>query len=163
MNASRCKCEQEVLTALRSGTLGHELDAHVTGCVECSEIMFVVQFLQRDADSMGEISIPDANLVWRRALSRSRAEDIARAICPIQWVVHASIAVTITAALWLILGLPAWLGRLPAPLPTSSLHVVSGMWVFASFVAGAVTILSAFFGVLYILRVDPVPVAVVKT
>ena len=159
MNASPCKHEQEVVTVLRLGQLSHELHAHVTGCAECSEIMFVAHCLQRDADSMSEISIPDADLVWRRALRRSRAEAAAHAIRPIQWVGHASIAVIITAAFWLLLGPPAWLGSLPAPLYTSSLHAVRGLWVAVSFFAGAVTILTALFGAVYILRADRVPVA----
>ena len=163
MNASLCKYEQEVMTALRFGPLSHELHEHVSGCTECSEVMFVAQCLQRDGDSMGEISIPDADLVWRRALRRSRAEAAAHAIRPIQWVVHASIAVMITAALWLILGSPAWLGSLSAPLYTSSLHAVRGMWVVVSFVAGAVTILTALFAAVYIVRVDRFRVALANT
>jgi len=162
MNAPLCKFEPEVMTALRSGRLSRGLEAHVTGCAECSEIMLVAQFLARDADSMNEISIPNADLVWRRALARSRAEAAARAARPIQWVIFASIAAVITAAFWLILGSPAWLGWL-APLCASSLHVVRGMWVAVSLVAGAVTILTALFGAVYILRVDRVLVAFAKT
>jgi hypothetical protein len=124
--------------------------------------MLVAQFLERNADSMGEISIPDADIVWRRALSRSRAEAAARAVRPIQWVGYASIAVVMTAAFWLILGLPAWLD-LPAPLYTSNLPAGRGMWIAVSFVAGAVTTLTAVFGAVYILRVDHIPVALSKT
>jgi hypothetical protein len=80
---------------------------------------------------------------------------------PIQWVVHASIAVMITAAFWLILGSPGWLGSLPA-LQTSSLHAVTGMWVVVSFVAGVVTIVTVLFGAVYILRVDRLSIAVAK-
>ena len=163
MNASLCRYEQEIMTALRSGPLRHELHAHVSGCAECSEVMLVAQLLQRDADSMGEISIPDADVVWRQALSRSRAEAAARAVRPIQWVVYASIAVMMTAAFWLILGLPAWLEWLRAPLSISGLPVVRGMWVAVSLVAGAVTTLTALFGAVYILRVDRIPVALSKT
>jgi len=123
--------------------------------------MLVAQFLERDADSMGEISIPDADTVWRRALSRSRAEAAARAVRPIQWVVYTSIAVMITAAFWLILVLPAWLEWLPHY--TSSLPVVRGMWVAVSFVAGAVTTLTAVFGAVFILRMDRAPVVLNKT
>lgn len=163
MNACLCKYEQEVRTALRSGPLSHELSAHVTKCAECSEVMFVAQFLLRDTDSMREISIPDADQVWRRALSRSRAVAAARAERPIQWVVHASIAVMVTAAFWLMLGLPEWLGPSPAPIYPSWLHVVRGVWIAVSLVAGAITILTAFFGAVYILRVDRVPAALAKT
>src|SRR5215467_12131990 len=161
MNASLCRYEQEIMTALRSGPLRHELHAHVSGCAECSEVMLVAQLLQRDADSMGEISIPDADVVWRQALSRSRAEAAARAVRPIQWVVYTSIAVMITAAFWLILVLPAWLEWLPHY--TSSLPVVRGMWVAVSFVAGAVTTLTAVFGAVFILRMDRAPVVLNKT
>lgn len=161
MTASLCKYEQEVVIALRSGPLSHELHAHVRGCAECSEVMLVLEFLQRDADSMGEIPIPDADRVWLRALSRSQAEAAARALRPIEWVFYASIAVMITAAFRLILGLPAWLEWLP--LYTSSLPVARGMWVAVSFVAGAVTTLTALFGAVYILRVDRMPVALSQT
>jgi hypothetical protein len=163
MNASLCKFETEVMNALLSGPLGRELEAHVTGCAECSEIMLVAQVLERDADSMGEISIPNADLVWRRALSRSRAEAAVRAGRPIQGVIYASIAVMITAAFWWILASPAWLGWFRAPRYASSLHVVGGMWVAVSLVAGAVTILTALFGAVYILAVDRVLVAFPKT
>ena len=155
MNASLCKYEQEVIAALHSGPLRHELYAHVTDCAECSEVMLVAHFLERDADSMGEISIPDADMVWRRALSRSRAEAAARALRPIQWVIYASIAVMITAAFWLILALPAWLEWLPHY--TSSLHVVRGIWVAVSFAAGVVTTLTALCGAVFILREDRAP------
>lgn len=161
MNTSPCKYEPEVIRALRSGPLGQKLYAHVTGCAECSDVMVVAQFLEREADSMGEISIPDADTVWRRALSRSRAEAAARAVRPIQWVVYTSIAVMITAAFWLILVLPAWLEWLPHY--TSSLPVVRGMWVAVSFVAGAVTTLTAVFGAVFILRMDRAPVVLNKT
>ena len=163
MNGSLCKYEPEVVIALRSGPLSQELHAHVTGCAECSEVMLVAQFLERDADAMGEISIPDADIVWRRALSRSRAEAAVRAARPIEWVVYSSIAVMMTAALWLILGRLAWLEWLPAPLYTSGLPVVRGMWVAVSLVAGAVTTVTALFGAVYILRVDRMPVALSKT
>ena len=163
MIASLCKYEQEVMAALRFGSLSHELHAHLTGCAECSEVLFVAHCLQRDADSMNTISIPDADLVWRRALRQSRAEAAAHAIRPIQWVGHGSIAVIITAAFCLILDPPAWLGSFRAALNTSSLHAVRGLWVAVSFVAGAVTILTALFGAVYILRVDRFHVALAKT
>lgn len=163
MNASLCRYEQEVIRALRSGLFSQELHAHVGGCAECSEVMLVAQFLQRDADSMGEIPIPDADMVWRQASSQSRAESAARAVRPIQWVVYASVAVMATAAFWLILGLPACLEWLRAPLYTSGLPLVKGMWVRVSLVAGAVTTLTALFGAVYILRVDRIPVALSKT
>jgi hypothetical protein len=162
MNGSLCKYEQEVMTALRFGPLSHELHAHVTGCTECSEVMFVAHFLQGDADSMSGISIPNADLVWRRALRRSRAEAAAHAIRPIQWAARASIAVIISAALWLSLGSPAWLGSLPALLSISSLQAVRGMWVVVSLASGAVTIMTAVFGAVYMLRVDRFPVALAK-
>ena len=163
MNASLCQYEQEVMAALRSGPLSHELHAHVSGCAECSEVMLVARFLQRDAGSMGEISIPDADIVWRQALSRSRAEAAARAVRPIQWVVYAGVGVLIAGAFWLVLGLPAWLEWLRGPLYNSGLPVVGGMWVRVSFVAGAVTTLTALFGAVYILRVDRIPVALSET
>ena len=162
MNASLCKYEPEVMTALRSGPLSEELHAHVTGCAECSETMFVAQFLERDADAMGDISIPDADMVWRQALSRSRSEAAASAVRPIRWVVYASVAVMLTAAFRLILGLPSGLEWLPAPLSTSSLPVVRGTWVAVSLVAGAVTTLTALFGAVYILGVDRNPLALSK-
>lgn len=162
MNASLCKYEQEVMRAVRFGPLSRELQAHLTGCAQCSEVALVASFLQRDADSMGKIPIPDSNLVWRRALSRSRTEVADRAVRPIQWVVHASIAVMIATAIWLILGLPEWLRSLPVPLSASSLHT-TGMWVAVSFVAGAATILTALFGALYILWADRVPFFVTRS
>jgi len=157
MNASLCQYEPELMLALRSGSFSQELHAHVTGCAECSEVMLVAQFLQRDAGSMGEISIPDADIVWRQALSRSRAKAAARAVRPIQWVGYSSIAVVMMAAFWLILGSPAWLEWFR--LYTSNLLAVRGMWIAVSFVAGAVTTLTALFGAVYILRVDRLPVA----
>jgi hypothetical protein len=160
MNASPCKYEQEVMTALRWGPFSYELQAHVAGCGECSEVISFAHCLQRDADSMNKIPIPDPDLVWRRALLRSRGEAAARAVRPIQWVVHASIAVLIAAVLWLMLGLPEWLGSLPEPVYTSSLHT-AGMWVAVSFVAGAATILTALLAAVYILRLDRVPIALV--
>lgn len=161
MNASPCNYEQELMAALRSGPLSPELRLHVAGCAECSEVMMVAQFLQRDADSLREIPIPNGSLVWRRALSRSRAEATARAIRPIQWVIYAGFAVMIAAALWWILGLPAQLVR-SATLDISSLQVVSGVWVVVSLAAGAVTILTALFGAVYILRAERVPAALAK-
>lgn len=162
MNTFLCKYEQETLTALRSGPLSHELRAHVTGCAECSEVMFLAQVLQRDADCMGEISIPDAHAVWQRALRRSRAEAAARAARPIQWAVHASIAIVIAAAFWLVRRSPAWFGSLPWEI-TSRPYTVTGMWIAVSFLLGAVTILAALFGAVYILQADRAPVALTRT
>jgi len=124
--------------------------------------MLVAHFLQRDADSMGKISVPDADLVWRRALRRSPAEAIAHAARPIQWVVHTSIAAMITAAFWLILVSPAWFGSLPAALHASTPPAVEAVWVAVAFAAVAVTILTALFGAMYILQVDRVPVVFIR-
>jgi len=71
MNACLCKYEQEATTALCFGPLSDELHAHVTGCAACSEVIFPAECLLRDADSMGEISIPDADLVWRERTAQS--------------------------------------------------------------------------------------------
>lgn len=161
MNASLCKYEKEVTTALRFGQLSDELQAHVAGCAACSEVMLVGGWLQHDADSIGEISIPDAALVWRRALSRSRAANIARAIRPIQWVIHASIAVMIAVTFWLIPGLPAWFGWLAQV--TASVESAGGMWVAISVMAGAATIVTALFGAVYILRAGRLRGTLVKT
>lgn len=163
MTASLCQYEEEVLRALGSGPLSRGLEAHVSGCAACSEIMLVAQFFEREADAMSEIPIPPAALVWRRAVSRSRAEAAARATRPIEWVVCAGIAVMILAAFWLVLGWPAWLGSVPASLYPASLQVVGGMWVAVSLAAAAVTILTAVFGAVYILRVDRVLVALART
>jgi hypothetical protein len=161
MNASLCNCEQEVMTALRSGLLSNELQAHMTGCAQCSEVVSVARLLQRDASSLDEIPIPNPDLVWRRALRRARAEAVARAARPVQWVVHAAIAVIITMVFWLVQGSPEWFGSLPAPY-TSSLYPGRGAWVVVSFVLGGVTILTALFGALYILRVERCPAALAK-
>jgi hypothetical protein len=162
MNASFCRYEQEVMTALRLGLLSHEIQAHVSGCAECSEAMFVAHSLQRDADSVDEISLPDSHVIWRRALRRSRAEAAARAARPIEWVTYASMVVMITAVFWLIVGSPSWFHLLAAPLYTSNLHAVSGMSLTVSLVAGAITILTALFGAVYILRLDLLPVAPIR-
>lgn len=159
MNASPCKYEEEVMAVLRSGPLSPELQAHMTGCVECSEAMLVASCLQHHAKSMGEVSIPSADLVWRRAWQRSRAEAAARAARPIQLVIHAGIAATIMAAFWMILGLSARLGSFSAPHYPSSLHAVSGVWIAVSVMAGAVTILTAVVGAVYILCSDQARIA----
>jgi len=68
----------------------------------------------------------------------------------------------ITAIFWLILGSPAWLRSMPAALYTPILHTVRGLWVAVSFAAGLVTMLTALFGAVYILRTDCVPVVRVR-
>jgi len=68
----------------------------------------------------------------------------------------------ITAAFWLILVSPAWFGSLPAALHASTPPAVEAVWVPVAFAAVAVTILTALFGAVYILRTDCVPVVRVR-
>jgi hypothetical protein len=124
--------------------------------------MMIAQFLQRETNSLEAIPIPNASLVWQRAASRSRAEALARATRPIQWVVHASVAVTFAATLWLIFDLAGSLSSLAGAVSAAGQHV-GGTWIYASIITGAVTMLGIVAGAMYMLSVDKERARFVKT
>ena len=163
MNASTCTREEELVRALRSGSLSAELSSHVAECANCSEVMLVAEFLRNDEEFLREIALPDASAIWRNALLQSRAEAADCATRPIRWVASASFATIIAAVLWLTLGLPGLLAWISGPQRALVQNFGGGVLGDISFVAGGITIFTAVAGATYMLSTDKVPKHLVRT
>lgn len=75
MNANRCAREDELLDALGRGFTGADLDAHLAGCAECSELRLVAGALLDDRrDAFREAALPAAGTMWWRMQLRKRQE-----------------------------------------------------------------------------------------
>jgi hypothetical protein len=134
MNEMSCAKELAVAAALRSGTLGEELLAHVSACPACSDVLLVASSLQNDGASLeAELGVPDAAVAWRKAETRAKEQAIAKATLPIRIVRVCTYVFAFVAAFRLIVELfnhPTWLTDLGiSPLhvaDNNSLAVLSG-------------------------------------
>ena len=163
MNASTCTREEELVRAMRSGSLSAELRSHVAECSNCTEVLLVAQFLRPDEEFSREIALPDASVIWRQALLQSRAEAADRATRPIRWVMSASFAAIIAALVWLIFGLPGGLVWSSGPLRALVQNFGGGVLGDVSFVVAGITMFTAVAGATYVLWADKVPDHLMKT
>jgi len=95
-----CEYEQAVAAALRTGAFPEDLLAHVGSCPVCTEVMIVSQSLMQDLEA-GEIHVPDAGLVWRRAQAAARQQAIAKATRPIRIARIGALVAAAIAVAWL--------------------------------------------------------------
>ena len=123
--APACHREHEVVRAVLSarGRLDHELQAHVTQCATCQEVMDVAELLREDRDGFRDrVSVPAAGQVWWRAAIRARLEGGQAASRPLDWMFGTAGACAVglgaaaVAMLWPLLqrasswaGVDAWL------------------------------------------------------
>lgn len=142
----RCVREQEVVRALRAGTLTPDLGNHVQGCPACAETERVARALMMGADGVCEdIRVPSVDAVWRRAQARSKDAALRRATRPLRAVQRLSVVCLAISALWVFeqfrgtlaqrfQEMGGW-GGLTAGLPVSMswiavlfLLIVAGTW-----------------------------------
>jgi hypothetical protein len=131
-----------------------ELQAHLAGCPSCREVHGLVSVLHEDrADTLAQVQVPSAGLVWWKATLRSRHEDAARATRPIT-VVAALTAACLVGLLASVSGLIAWylqdtLAAQPlvqavsaalASLGAADAGPVTGTWLVVWLVAGVLAV-----------------------
>ena len=84
------------------------LRAHLAGCPSCREVHGLVSVLHEDrAETLAQVQVPSAGLVWWKATLRARHEDAARATRPIT-VVAGLTAACLVGLLASVSGLIAW-------------------------------------------------------
>lgn len=104
MKTNSCDKEQTVVSALLTGTLPDDVRAHVSVCEECAEVMLVAQSLWQEViPALGELYLPDASRVWRRAQAFARQRAIAKATQPIRVARIAAYVTAVIAMPWAIL------------------------------------------------------------
>jgi hypothetical protein len=156
MNDFSCDREQEIVSALRSGTLGPDLLRHTDTCPVCADVVAVTQFSQEEARIALELPLPDASFIWRKAQLRSRHEAMARATRPIRVLTNLAYVAAVVAGLWLVInvaGLPTWLSELNnyrVPI----MHLASGYLSATVLMGGIGTLLCAYLGSSYLLLSD---------
>lgn len=95
-----CEREREVVDALRTGFLGHELQEHTLNCPDCAEAAMVATFLQQEAQAAeAEAELPSAESVWWKARLDARREALKRATQPIAMMRNIACAAAAVVAL----------------------------------------------------------------
>lgn len=92
MNDEPCRYEAGLIKATFAGSVNGELARHATSCVQCSQLLELMQVFGEDSEALGATAkLPDPSAIYQRATlsSRSRATD--RALRPIVWVERAAI------------------------------------------------------------------------
>lgn len=97
MRPSACPCEEVVLRQLaEQGSLDAAMTAHLEACVDCHQVVALVQALRVDgAVAQQEAVLPTSSQVWWRARVRSRLEaarDAERPISIVQSLTAAALA-----------------------------------------------------------------------
>jgi len=111
MKTTFCDRERAVVTALLTGKLPDDLQAHVNVCEMCREVVLVTRsLLQEVAPAPGELRPPDASRVWRQAQAFARQRAIAKATQPIRIARIAAYVTAIAALPWAI---PTFLNSAP--------------------------------------------------
>ena len=111
MKTTFCDQERAIVAALLTGTLPDGLQAHVDVCELCAEVVLLARSLQEVASPLGELRVPDAAQVWRKAQALARQRAIAKATQPIR---IARIAACVTAIAALPWAIPTFLNAAPA-------------------------------------------------
>jgi hypothetical protein len=107
MSERTCPREAEVLAAVAAGTRRTDLERHLSGCLECREVLAVAGWLQGVARATEVGMLPRAERVWWRAQVErrlaTRHELAERAARPIRWFERgaaAAVAMIVSAHLW---------------------------------------------------------------
>ena len=76
----KCETEQQVIEATRNGLWTSSLRAHLRDCALCTQTELIAASLKDNAATLeGQLDLPPAALVWRRAQIRRRADALQRA------------------------------------------------------------------------------------
>jgi hypothetical protein len=105
-----CSQEAAVTRAARSGQWSDELQAHAVGCTVCKEIVQTVLAMQSLAAPAAMTSrLPDAELLWRRALLAAKQAEVRRTQRPLRIAEYAScVVIALAFGGWLAWYWPAW-------------------------------------------------------
>ena len=113
MMENDCQKEQELVAALRGGTLNPELLGHAASCPVCSDVLLIAEFLLKESASLDpELRLPDAAVIWRKAQTRAREKAFAKATLPIRIARACAYVFALVATPWIVLEFsaqPSWL------------------------------------------------------
>jgi hypothetical protein len=101
--AAACRHESDVLDLVAMGQWPGRADAalrtHVAGCAVCTDLAAVASALAAGhAESLDQVSVPDASLVWYRAAWRARESSTRRALRPLRVAHVAALACLVVVA-----------------------------------------------------------------
>jgi hypothetical protein len=111
-----CPHESDVLDLVAMGQwpglADQALVAHVAGCAVCADLAAVASALSAGhAESLEQVTVPDASLVWYRAAWRARESSTRRALRPLAIAHVAALACLVVAV---VIGASAGLAWLAA-------------------------------------------------
>jgi len=129
-----CSQEMAVAKAARTGEWNDSLESHVTGCVNCKEVMQTVRAMRSLAAAPdGESSMPEATRLWCLALLEQRQLEVARAR-------RALVSMELATSALMALGCVGWLAwywpLLTAQLTAWQTNLWPQLWQAAWFLAG---------------------------
>lgn len=76
----KCEREHQVIQATHNGLWTSSLRAHLRDCAPCTQTELIVLSLKENAATFERrLDLPPAAMVWRRAQSRRRADELQRA------------------------------------------------------------------------------------
>jgi hypothetical protein len=115
----KCEREQQVVDATRSGLWTPSLRAHLRDCALCTQTELIAASLNQNAATLERrLDLPSADLIWRRAQTRRRADALQRATRrPFLIVGALSGLYAVVLLLWGLLQLPPSVSRLLVTSP----------------------------------------------
>ena len=162
MKLSRCRREQEVVDAIRSGkwatAWGDEIRQHAAACAVCADVAFAARVFQREAElAQDELHqsgarLPSAGFVWWKARLAARRAAEERVAEPVVLVERVAYALGALAALGLVVwrwpNVAGWLRRFATSAVISrdgftpdyffgTLHRLAQAWASQSFLLAA--------------------------
>lgn len=121
MGIPDCENERLIVEAVQSGLwpdgCGPALVLHAQKCEVCRDALLVAQFLQaQPPESLHQVRLPGAELVWWKAQLKARREAAERAARPVSIAEFLSLACSLACllgfALWKWSSLRGWLGQM---------------------------------------------------
>jgi hypothetical protein len=101
MNQFYCEKEEEIIEALRCGSLDTALERHASDCAICSDTVALTKFLQ--SGSVAAPVLPDSDYIWWMGQLASKRMAVDRATRSIALVRKISYLGLSAAAVWLVL------------------------------------------------------------
>ena len=121
MTARECNRESEIMDAVSAGlwldSRHEELRSHAAACRMCADLVEVFQALQTDlAETVRQVQVPSAGLVWWRAELRARREALRTAERPLTLIPALAGACGVGVLAALLAWLSPWLRASAAEL-----------------------------------------------
>ena len=102
MNQFYCEKEEEIIEALRCGSLNTALERHASSCAICSDTVAVAKFLQSESDGVAAPVLPDPDYIWWMGQLASKQMAVERATRSIALVRKISYIGLSAATGWLV-------------------------------------------------------------